>query len=64
MMKAMETAQARPISRLQSRMAEGQQMMAFRPKLMRGQRLIELATARKCEWATGVGTAAPQIPNG
>ena len=42
------------------------QMMAFMPKLMRGQRLIELATARKCEWATGVGVGvgAPSIPNG
>ena len=38
------------------------QMMAFMPKLMRGQRLIELATARKCEWSTGVG--GPSIPNG
>jgi hypothetical protein len=48
--------------RVQSRMAEGQQMMALMPKLMRGQRLIELAMARKCEWVTGVGV--PSIPNG
>lgn len=54
---------AQGAARLQSRMAEGQQMMAFMPKLMRGQRLIELATARKCEWTTGVGTGVPQIPN-
>ena len=53
---------AQGAARVQSRMAEGQQMMAFMPKLMRGQRLIELATARKCEWATGVGV--PSIPNG
>jgi hypothetical protein len=38
-------------ARTQARMAEGQQMMSFMPKLMRGQRLIELGTARKCEWA-------------
>ena len=52
---------AQGAARVQSRMAQGQQMMAFMPKLMRGQRLIELATARKCEWATGVGV--PPIPN-
>ena len=38
-------------ARTQARMAEGQQMMGFMPKLMRGQRLIELGSARKCEWA-------------
>ena len=53
---------AQGAARMQSRMADGMQMMAFMPKLMRGQRLIELATARKCEWATGVG--GPSIPNG
>ena len=53
---------AQGAARMQSRMAHGMQMMAFMPKLMRGQRLIELATARKCEWATGVG--GPSIPNG
>jgi hypothetical protein len=52
---------AQGAARMQSRMAQGMQMMAFMPKLMRGQRLIELGTARKCEWATGVGT--PEIPN-
>jgi hypothetical protein len=38
------------------------QMMAFMPKLMRGQRLIEVATVGKCDWATGVGV--PSKPNG
>jgi hypothetical protein len=42
-------------ARMQSRMAEGQEMMAFMPQLMRGQRLIELAAARKCEWAADIG---------
>ena len=55
---------AQGATRVQARMAEGQQMMAFMPKLMRGQRLIELAMARKCEWATGVGVGVPSIPNG
>ena len=54
---------AQGAARMQSRMAEAQQMMAFMPKLMRGQRLIELATARKCEWAAGLGTGVPPIPN-
>jgi hypothetical protein len=53
---------AQGAARMQSRMAQGMQMMAFMPKLMRGQRLIELGTTRKCEWATEVGT--PSIPNG
>jgi hypothetical protein len=38
-------------------------MMAFMPQLMRGQRLIELATVRKCEWAAGLGAGVPPIPN-
>jgi len=54
---------AQGATRVQSRMAEGQQMMAFMPQLLRGQRLIELATARKCEWAAGLGTGVPSIPN-
>jgi hypothetical protein len=53
---------AQGAARMQSRMAQGMQMMAFMPQLMRGQRLIELGPARKCEWATGVG--APSMPNG
>lgn len=48
---------AQGAARVQSRMAQGQQMMVFMPKLMRGQRLIELATVRKCEWATGLGAS-------
>jgi len=50
------------VARVQARMAEGQQMMAFMPKLLRGQRLMELATVRKCEWATGLGAGVPPIP--
>jgi hypothetical protein len=53
---------AQGAARMQSRMAQGMQMVALMPKLMRGQRLIELATARHCEWTTGVGV--PSIPNG
>jgi hypothetical protein len=53
---------AQGAARVQSRMAQGQQMMAFMPKLMRGQRLMELAMVRRCEWATGLGAGAPPIP--
>ena len=53
---------AQGAARVQSKMAEGQQMMAFMPKLMRGQRLMELAMVRKCEWATGLGAGVPPIP--
>jgi hypothetical protein len=45
---------AQSAARVQSRMAEGQQMMAFMPQLLRGQRLVELAMVRQCEWATGI----------
>lgn len=41
-------------ARTQARIAEGQQMMAFMPKLMRGQHLVELAAARKCDWAADI----------
>ena len=47
-------------ARTEARMAQGQQMMGFMPKLMRGQRLIELGTARKCEWATDIETGGAQ----
>ena len=50
---------AQSTARVQSRMDQGQQMMAFMPVLMRGQRLTELALLRKCEWATGVGAGVP-----
>lgn len=47
-------------ARTQERMAQGQQMMGFMPKLMRGQRLIELGAARKCEWAADIDTGGAQ----
>jgi len=58
---AAKTAQS--AGRVQMRMDQGQQMMAFMPLLMRGQRLVELATVRKCEWLTGLGMGAAPIPN-
>lgn len=50
-------------ARREARMAQGQQMMGFMPKLMRGQRLIELGAARKCEWAADIDTGAASLPN-
>jgi hypothetical protein len=54
---------AQGAARVQQRMADGQQMMAFMPKLMRGQRLIELGMVRKCQWATDIAMGG-QLPSG
>ena len=35
---------------IQERMQQAQEMMGIMPQLMRGQRVIELAQARDCEW--------------
>ena len=51
------TQQAQTAERVQSRMAQAQQMMVIMPKLLRGQRLIELAAAKQCEWAAGLDSA-------
>jgi hypothetical protein len=50
---------AQSAARVQSRMDQGQQMMAFMPMLMRGQRLVELAAVRKCDWIAGLGAGVP-----
>ena len=47
-------------ARMEAKIAEGHQMMGFMPMLMRGQRLIELAAARKCEWAADVDLSGAQ----
>ena len=44
---------AQAADRMQSRMLQAQQMMTVLPQLLRGQRLIELASAKPCEWAEG-----------
>ncbi len=48
---------AQGAARLQARIADAQQMMTLMPKMMRGQRLVELAAASKCDWAADI---APQ----
>lgn len=51
--------QAQATQRVQSMMMQGQQVMEFMPKLMRGQRLVELAAGRNCEWAAGPIAGVP-----
>lgn len=53
-----EAAKARGADRVQSHAAMGAQMTEALPAMMRGQRLIELAVARKCEWAEDIDPAA------
>jgi hypothetical protein len=45
------------MAQMKDRMAQAQQMAALMPKLMRGQRVVELASAKSCEWAAGAGTS-------
>jgi hypothetical protein len=42
---------AKSMSDMQSRMQRTQKLAALMPKLMRGQRVIELAAGKSCEWA-------------
>jgi hypothetical protein len=45
--------QAQAAMTMQSRMQQMQAMMASLPLMMRGQRVVELAQARKCDWIAG-----------
>lgn len=47
-------------ARMEARVTAGHQMMGFMPKMMRGQRLIELGVARKCEWAADIDLSGAQ----
>jgi hypothetical protein len=40
---------------MKDKMAQAQKMQALMPKLMRGQRVVELAAGKQCEWAAGSG---------
>ena len=42
---------AQAADRVRSRMDQAKQLTALMPKLMRGQRVFELAAAKKCDWA-------------
>ena len=50
-------------ARMQEMMAVRQQMMSHMGEVMRGQRLIELAQAKKCEWAAGIDQGAAPVSN-
>jgi hypothetical protein len=45
-----EAQRAQAARNIQERMQQAQEMMGIMPQLMRGQRVIELAQARNCEW--------------
>lgn len=45
-----EAQRAQAAGNIQERMQQAQEMMGIMPQLMRGQRVIELAQARNCEW--------------
>jgi len=45
--------QAQTQANVQARAQQAQTMTAMLPQMMRGQRLIELAQARNCEWLSG-----------
>lgn len=54
-----EQGKAQFEANMQQRMQQAQQMMTLLPHLLRGQRVIELAQKRKCEWL-GESNTAPQ----
>jgi hypothetical protein len=49
-------AHAQAAQTLQQRMQQANDMVAILPNMVRGQRLIELAQAKKCDWAPAEGT--------
>lgn len=48
-----QSQQAQAAMNMQSRMQQMQSMMANLPLMMRGQRVVELAQAKKCDWIAG-----------
>ena len=48
-------AQAEAAQNIQQRMQLANEMVTILPQLMRGQRVIELAQARRCDWAPAEG---------
>ena len=49
-------AQAQAAQNIQQRMQQSNEMVQILPQVMRGQRVIELAQERKCDWAPASGT--------
>lgn len=50
-------------ARMESMMAMRQQMMSHMAEIMRGQRLIELAHAKQCEWAADADMSSASVQN-
>lgn len=48
--------------RMQQQMASAQQMTANLPTMMRGERIMQLALAKNCEWAAGMMDADAATP--
>ncbi|HZO00375.1 MAG TPA: hypothetical protein VFB93_04180 [Burkholderiales bacterium] len=46
-----QSQQIEAAQNIQQRMQQAQEMIGIMPQMMRGQRVIELAQARNCEWA-------------
>lgn len=60
-MSQAEASKAAAAGKMQQNVALAQGAMEMMPKMMRGQRLVELATARKCEWIADM-TGTPPDP--
>jgi hypothetical protein len=58
-----EARAAAGAARMESMNAARQQMMGHMAEIMRGQRLIELAQAKKCDWAADIDTGAAPAQN-
>ncbi len=48
-----QAQQAEAAQNIEQRMQQAQEMIGIMPHMMRGQRVIELAQARNCEWLAG-----------
>ncbi|RYD15938.1 MAG: hypothetical protein EOP90_03810 [Lysobacteraceae bacterium] len=57
-----EAAKARGAARMQERIASTDQITAMMPQMMRGQRVIDLARARRCDWVEQVDGGAEPVP--
>lgn len=57
-----EAAKASGSARMQERVAQTDQLTAMMPQMMRGQRVIDLARARKCDWLEQVDGGAGPVP--
>ena len=52
-----EAQKAQAAGRMQSRVQQAQDLSALMPTIMRGERLLQLATGKKCDWAKDAAAA-------